>query len=340
MSTPSYFLIRSKLSGLVLDIPNKPGEKSVIMYSANNGPNQQWTINEQGVIQSKLNSLTLEGQKLYELVVVNPATGTPAQQWIFTEQGLILNKKNYLALEILGQSKDLFVPVVLADIKDSCLAQQWELVPVQEKAPAPVAAPPTPAPVAAPPTPAPVAAPPTPPPVAAPPVSKSDLMINFFAEKSLEISTYDSSGLTASLFPTPPNTRQIKFKKGSGQGYIHLSFNCAAYFAEIDLFSENNEVEIIRGRYLRWPLTYNISPYNYSQGGIGFAPYPVPQFNLQVIECIRRIFVAPNGLKGEIEYNVGEDFLTLRSTRFPVPTSITMKVSPDVKAFLVNLINQ
>ena len=322
MSTTSYFLIRSKLSGLVLDIPNQPGQNVVIMYSANNGPNQQWTINEQGVIQSKLNSLTLEGQKLYELVVVNPATGTPAQQWIFTEQGLILNKKNSLALEILGQSKDVFVPVVLAPIEDSHLGQQWELVPVQESAPPPVAAPATP------------------PPVAAPPVSTLNSMINFFAGKSFEISAANSLNVTTSPFSTPPDTRQISFSKGHDRNFIHLSFHSAFKFFEMDLISQ--DCYITPGKSLRWQITYNLDARLHSVGVIPTASplHQVPQFNEQVMICLMRIYYPPAGTVSVIEYKVGDDFLTLSANRYPHPTSITMKLSPDQKTSLINLINQ
>ncbi|GAB1544665.1 hypothetical protein NUACC21_73410 [Scytonema sp. NUACC21] len=140
MSTPSYFLIKSKLNGLVLDIAggNPAPRTPIVLYTASNGANQQWTINEQGVIVSKLNGFALDGSQPYNVAVTNPATGAATQQWIITDQGVVINQANGFALEVLGGSSDLFTPVIVSPVKDGDLSQQWELVPVPEEVPPPV----------------------------------------------------------------------------------------------------------------------------------------------------------------------------------------------------------
>jgi hypothetical protein len=137
MSTPSYFLIKSKLNGLVLDIAggNPAPGTPIVLYTATNAPNQQWTINAQGAIVSKLNGVALDGSQPYNVAVANPATGAATQQWTITDQGVIKNQANGFALEILGGSSEFFTPVIVSPIKDGDLSQQWELVPVKEEVP-------------------------------------------------------------------------------------------------------------------------------------------------------------------------------------------------------------
>ncbi|BAZ32339.1 hypothetical protein NIES4074_48410 [Cylindrospermum sp. NIES-4074] len=143
MSTPSYFLIKSKQNGLVLDIAGgnpAPGTQ-IILYKATSQPNQQWTINEQGVIVSKLNGFALDGIEPYNVVVANPVTDTATQQWVITDEGKIQNKSNNFVLEIYNGSNNLFTPVILSTPRAPIEGigtdprQAWELVPVKEEVP-------------------------------------------------------------------------------------------------------------------------------------------------------------------------------------------------------------
>jgi hypothetical protein len=206
---------------------------------------------------------------------------------------------------------------------------KWSVIstnkPDLESAPAPA---PAPAPKAA----------PAPAPKAAPPVVSSDLMINLFSGKTFEITAAGAANgvTTAPYSGTPANTRQISFRNGASGGFTHLSFNSGCGFYEIDLRSQNPV--ITPGKSLRWPVTFDFT-YPFNQGGGGYQcsiPYVAP-FNTVVIGCLQLTF---GNYNGEIAYNVGDSFITLRSVTSPVPATITMNIPPDVKASLENLINQ
>ncbi|BAZ50615.1 extracellular exo-alpha-L-arabinofuranosidase [Nostoc sp. NIES-4103] len=115
MSTSNYFFIRSKLNGLVLDIAgsNSAPGTPIVLYKATGTANQQWTINEYGLIVSQLNGFALESQGLDKEVVANPVTGTITQQWELLKSGQIKNKNSTDFLEVLNRSHDLFTPVIL-----------------------------------------------------------------------------------------------------------------------------------------------------------------------------------------------------------------------------------
>ena len=75
-SETTYF-IKSKLNGLVLDIPGsdpRPGAY-IQTWPQNNGLGQQWTITGDGFIKSKLNGLVLE------IRASNPLPGAFIQTW-------------------------------------------------------------------------------------------------------------------------------------------------------------------------------------------------------------------------------------------------------------------
>ncbi|BAZ50616.1 hypothetical protein NIES4103_32330 [Nostoc sp. NIES-4103] len=134
MSTSGYFLIKSKLNGRVLDISgsNPNPETNIILFINNKGSNQQWTINEQGVIISKLNDLAIDISQSEDkmVAVTNTVTGEKTQQWTITDQGVIINQDNGLALEA---STILFGRASLSSIQEGQLSQQWELVPVTDE---------------------------------------------------------------------------------------------------------------------------------------------------------------------------------------------------------------
>lgn len=147
-SNNGYFLIRSKLNGLVLDVAgsNQASGTHVVVYPVNgtNGtPNQQWTITENGLIKSKLNDFVLDipesKKEPFTPVIVHPvngANGSPNQQWTITENGLIKSKLNDLVLDVLGSSTEPWTPIVMfpANGTNGTPNQQWELVPVSDEA--------------------------------------------------------------------------------------------------------------------------------------------------------------------------------------------------------------
>ncbi len=73
----SYYLIKSKLNGLVLEIrASNPLPGAFIQtWTQNNGLNQQWTITDDGFIKSKLNGLVLE------IRASNPRPAAFIQTW-------------------------------------------------------------------------------------------------------------------------------------------------------------------------------------------------------------------------------------------------------------------
>jgi hypothetical protein len=73
----SYYLIKSKLNGLVLDIraTNPLPGAFVQTWTQNSGLNQLWTITDDGYIKSKLNGLVLE------IPVADPRPGAFVQMW-------------------------------------------------------------------------------------------------------------------------------------------------------------------------------------------------------------------------------------------------------------------
>jgi len=139
-----YFLIKSKLNGLVLDVAGKNPEPltNLVVYPANGTygePNQQWTITEDGLIKSRLNGFVVDipasKQDPFTAVImypVNGTNGTPNQQWTITEDGLIKSKLNDFVLDILGSSTEPLTPIVThpANGSHGTPNQQWELVPI------------------------------------------------------------------------------------------------------------------------------------------------------------------------------------------------------------------
>ena len=73
----SYYLIKSKLNGLVLDIrvSNPLPGAFVQTWTQNSGDGQLWTITDDGYIKSKLNGLVLE------IPVADPRPGAFVQMW-------------------------------------------------------------------------------------------------------------------------------------------------------------------------------------------------------------------------------------------------------------------
>ena len=54
---PKYFYLKSELSGKMLDIEgaNRAAGAKVVMWEQNNGDNQQWYEDKNGLLRSKLN---------------------------------------------------------------------------------------------------------------------------------------------------------------------------------------------------------------------------------------------------------------------------------------------
>jgi hypothetical protein len=116
----SYYLIKSKLNGLVLDIraTNPLPGAFVQTWTQNSGDGQLWTITDDGYIKSKLNGLVLD------IRVSNPLPGAFVQMWTqnnglnqlwtITDDGYIKSKLNGLVLEI---------PV--ADPRPGAFVQMW-----------------------------------------------------------------------------------------------------------------------------------------------------------------------------------------------------------------------
>lgn len=146
-SSNGYFLIKSKLNGLVLDVAgNNPESKThLVVYpikGTHGEPNQHWTITDNGLIKSRLNGFVIDipGSKRdpFTAVIVYPVNGThgtPNQQWTITEEGLIKSKLNDFVLDIFGGGIEPLTPIVTHPVNDThgTPNQQWELVPVPEK---------------------------------------------------------------------------------------------------------------------------------------------------------------------------------------------------------------
>lgn len=143
-SNNKYYLIKSKLNGMVLDIAGNSPEPNanIVVHPAQGiygGANQQWQIMGNGLIKSRLNGFVLDIQgsntEPFTPVVVNPVKGTdgaPSQQWTNTQEGSIKSKFNGLVLDILGGSNEPFTPVVMYPINEpnGTPNQQWEFVPI------------------------------------------------------------------------------------------------------------------------------------------------------------------------------------------------------------------
>ena len=147
-SSSGYFLIKSKLNGLVLDIAgNNPEPKThLVVYPAKGTygePNQQWKITSDGLIKSRLNDLVIDvsnsNREPFTLVIVYPvngAEGTPNQKWTISEDGLIKSQLNDFVLDILGSITEPLTPVVMYPVNgtNGTPNQQWELVPIPREA--------------------------------------------------------------------------------------------------------------------------------------------------------------------------------------------------------------
>lgn len=147
-SNSGYYLIRSKLNGMVLDIAgNNPEPNANVVVHPVQGTygaaNQQWQITGNGLIKSRLNGfvLDIEGNNTepFTPVVVNPVNGsdgTPNQQWTNSKDGLIKSKVNGLVLDILGSMNEPFTPVVMYEVNETngTPNQQWEFVPIPSEA--------------------------------------------------------------------------------------------------------------------------------------------------------------------------------------------------------------
>lgn len=146
-SNSGYFLIKSKLNGLVLDVAgnNAEAKTHLVVYpvkGTNGEPNQQWKITEDGFIESRLNGFVVDipesRTEPFTPVItypVNGSNGTPNQQWTITEDGLIKSKLNGLVLDVLGSSTEPLTPVVTYPVNgdNGTANQQWELVAVPEE---------------------------------------------------------------------------------------------------------------------------------------------------------------------------------------------------------------
>ncbi len=143
-----YFLIRSKLNGLVLDVAgyNSEANTHLVVYPVKGTygeANQQWKITENGLIKSRLNGFAIDipgsSTEPFTPVIVYPVNETeapPNQQWTITEEGLIKSKLNGFVLDILGSSTEALTPVVTYPINgtNGTPNQQWELVPIPVEA--------------------------------------------------------------------------------------------------------------------------------------------------------------------------------------------------------------
>jgi len=146
-SKSGYFLIKSKLNGLVLDVAgnNSEAKTHLVVYpvkGAYGEPNQHWKITEDGLIESRLNGFVVDipesRTEPFTPVItypVNGSNGTPNQQWTITEDGLIKSKLNGFVLDVLGSSTEPFTPIVTYPINgdNGTPNQQWELVRVPEE---------------------------------------------------------------------------------------------------------------------------------------------------------------------------------------------------------------
>jgi hypothetical protein len=147
-SNSGYFLIRSKLNGLVLDVAgNNPEPKTnLVVYpvkGTHGEPNQQWVITDDGLIKSRLNGFVVDipgsSTDPFTPVIVYPVNGdngTPNQQWTITDDGLIKSKLNDFVLDILGSITEPLTPIVTHPVNETngTPNQQWELVPIPEEA--------------------------------------------------------------------------------------------------------------------------------------------------------------------------------------------------------------
>lgn len=136
----AYYMIKSKLSGLYLDVEGQGhhGAK-VIPWEKNGHDNQIWYDDPStGTIRSKWNNcaLTVEHDQLY---VHNVQPGNPNQQW--SRQGdVIRNRSNNKVLDVFGANKEKLAQIGQYD-HNGGLNQQWEFENVAGSAPASYGAP-------------------------------------------------------------------------------------------------------------------------------------------------------------------------------------------------------
>jgi len=166
----NYFVIRSKLNNLVLQIDHYNILKThlgiqteqfwVVTGQETQADNQLWTLTPQGQIQSKYNGLVLDigvenlldifgkndegyrylktlGIRYPTLVAASPEGGKLAQQWM--QGGLTINNnQNGNVLDILGSSLSEYSPITIASLSPDAHNQQWEFIAVSQPSPDPL----------------------------------------------------------------------------------------------------------------------------------------------------------------------------------------------------------
>lgn len=109
MDEGKYFVIRSRMNGLVLDIQGGTGDpgSKVVMWSHHGGDNQVWyTDHVTGTIRSKVNSSCLDVQG-DRLCVNHYNSGDPNQQWELDGNLIVnrLDRDNVLDI-VAGESEE------------------------------------------------------------------------------------------------------------------------------------------------------------------------------------------------------------------------------------------
>jgi len=151
MAQQQYVLIKSKLSGMVLDVQkasDKPGAH-VIAYTQHGKDNQLWYEDHStGTIRSKQTGfcLDLDGTTL----VVRPYEKQAENQGWVREGAFIKNRRNNKkAIDLLGESKSAGAKVGVYEFHGKP-NQQWDFVPATGAAGGPAGGPPKGAAVSAP----------------------------------------------------------------------------------------------------------------------------------------------------------------------------------------------
>ncbi|CAH1800305.1 unnamed protein product [Owenia fusiformis] len=131
---PQYYVIRSRLNGLVLDIArsNREPGAAVILWPETNNDNQLWYL-DNGKIKSKLNDLVLDIKGGCScpgtpVIMWHGECGKSWQQWHVECDGTIKSELCGLVLDVKQSNREHGAELIAYCHHGGC-NQQWDLLP-------------------------------------------------------------------------------------------------------------------------------------------------------------------------------------------------------------------
>jgi hypothetical protein len=100
---PQYFLLRGEKSGRVIDVEssNRAAGAKICLWDANNGDNQQFYEDRNGLVRSKLNDFVFDGSS--SDVAMQPwEPNNPNRSWVLSGGAVVLLAKQSMVLEVKG----------------------------------------------------------------------------------------------------------------------------------------------------------------------------------------------------------------------------------------------